>query len=87
MADAPSDHISLGPWIQCARVAAFKAAGASERNVGVIRRNGHADLGVGRIDLALGRGNIRSALEQLRGNPDGYGRNLLAQWHRGEAED
>ena len=49
----------------CAGVAALKAAGTSERNVGVIRGDGDANLGVGRVDLALGRGDIRPALEQL----------------------
>ena len=53
---------------QRVQAAADQGDGAGERDAGIVGGDGHADLGVGRRHLALGRGDVGPPLEQGRGD-------------------
>src|ERR1035438_7420265 len=73
-AEGPESAGTLNPG---STLAAFEAASAAERDGGVIGADGDADLGVCGGNAALRGGDVRTALNQLRGD---------AEWNAGQPE-
>ncbi|MNP08417.1 hypothetical protein D3C76_1004850 [compost metagenome] len=57
---------AVGQADPVAEAATAVAAAHAQGQVGEVRGTGHADAGVGRHHLALGRGDVRATLQQLR---------------------
>ena len=71
--EGPTDQTRLGQSKRCFEGRAFKSSGCGEGQVGIVSGVGDADLGVGGGHGALGGGDIRTALEKLRGQADWNG--------------
>ena len=76
-AERPERARTLNPG---SAIDAFKAARAIEADGGIVGAHGDADLGVGGGGAALGGGDVRAALEELRGYTNGDIRQRQIEW-------
>ena len=72
--DGPTDQKRLGQSKSFFQSGAFEACRGREGQVGIIGRVGDADLRIGRGHGAFRGGDIRTALQKLRGQTDRNGR-------------